>query len=269
MKKAKKKPSTKKKLKVKHRYNWRPDLPDQRDFKFSEKVTAPTKVPSAVDLRESCPPIVNQGQIGSCTGNALAGHMGFLEIKGVSPETFSQSKKFAPYSRLFIYYNERVMEGDPGQDGGAQIRDGIKTLSSQGACKETTWKYAATQLFKKPSVKAYSEASEHAIGTYLRLGSTLEMKQCLAEGFPFVFGFTVYESFESPQVAKTGIMPIPATNERVLGGHAVMAVGYNDTNNCFIVRNSWGPDWGQQGYFMMPYEVMNSKLAQDFWTIRR
>src|ERR1035437_1234610 len=170
----------------KHRYNWRPDLPDQRDFIFTDRVTAPVKVPRSADLRATCPPIVNQGQIGSCTGNALSGMMGFLELKGISPETFS-TKDFSPYSRLFIYYNERAIEGTTKQDAGAQLRDGIKSLADQGACQESTWKYTSTQVFSKPTAKAYQEAVNHTISEYLRLSELSEMKQCLAAGFPFVF----------------------------------------------------------------------------------
>lgn len=96
------------------------------------------------------------------------------------------------------------------------------------------------------------------------------MRSCLADGFPFVFGFTVYESFESQQVAKSGVVSMPKPTERALGGHAVLGVGYNDAKKTFIVRNSWGDDWGQKGYFIMPYKYLSDRnLADDFWTIRR
>ena len=95
------------------------------------------------------------------------------------------------------------------------------------------------------------------------------MRICLAEGFPFVFGFTVYESFESQQVSKTGKVYMPKKNEKVLGGHAVLAVGYNDKDKRFTVRNSWGTGWGMKGYFTMPYDYLASRyLSDDFWTIR-
>ena len=94
------------------------------------------------------------------------------------------------------------------------------------------------------------------------------MLNCLADGFPFVFGFTVYESFETLKVAQTGIVPMPKKSERTLGGHAVMAIGYDQKQKHFIVRNSWGPQWGQAGYFTMPYAYLET-LASDFWTIRQ
>ena len=265
-------------LRMRHRYNWHPDLPDQRDLLYSERIPAPAKLPTAVDLRSQCSPVFDQGQIGSCTGNALAGNLEFLELKELgagdgtgasNPEVYTRGK-FAHVSRLFIYYNEREIEGTTGQDAGAQIRDGVKSLVKFGACREATWKYGPSQVLKEPSTKAYDEGAAHRISQYLRILSLSEMKQCLASGFPFVLGFTVYESFESPTVAKTGVMPMPEPGEKVLGGHAVMAVGYNDASSTLIVRNSWGTGWGQKGYFEMPYEYADAKkLAQDFWTVRR
>ena len=95
------------------------------------------------------------------------------------------------------------------------------------------------------------------------------MKGCLASGYPFIFGFTVYESFESAQVAQTGHVPLPQEGEQVLGGHAVCAVGYDDANQWFIARNSWGTGWGMQGYFTLPYTYLTSRsLSSDFWTVR-
>jgi C1A family cysteine protease len=242
--------------KPKHKYNWKPDLPDQRDHFYA--VTAPKKVPNKIDLREECPPVFNQGQIGSCTGNALAGAVEFME------------KSTNALSRLFIYYNERAIEGHTDQDAGASLRDGVKSLSQYGACLEKEWKYSKTNVLKKPSAPAYKSALTRAITEYVRLIGLPQLKQCLADGFPFVFGFSVYESFETAEVAKSGIMPMPGMSEHMLGGHAVMAVGYDDSKKCIIVRNSWGESWGDGGYFYMPYEyVQSAKLSQDFWTIRK
>jgi C1A family cysteine protease len=150
------------------------------------------------------------------------------------------------------------------------IRDGIKTLKKQGVCSETHWPYIISKFTIKPSPKCYKEAMKRQITSYHRILTLDDMRACLADGFPFVFGFTVYESFESQEVASTGFVQMPQFNERVLGGHAVLAVGYDDAQRRFIVRNSWGTDWGQKGYFTMPYEYLaNRNLADDLWTIRR
>ncbi len=254
------KTKTKPKTKLpKRRYNWRPDRPDHRDLIHSAKIGF---LPILIDLRSKCPPVVDQGQIGSCTGNALAGALGYLQ--GLA------EKSFQAYSRLFIYYFERLMEGDPGQDGGAQIRDGVKVLHQRGSCFESEWPYKKAGLFRRPINAACRDALPHVIKQYLRVDhSALDnVKAALAEGHPIVFGFTVYESFESDAVAKTGIMPMPQPHESVVGGHAVLAVGYDDEKQHLIVRNSWGATWGDKGYFYMPYAYVTGRLASDFWTIR-
>jgi C1A family cysteine protease len=255
------------------RYGWKPDLPDQRDFSYSAPYAIAAALPAKIDLRPGCPPVYDQGQLGTCTANAIAGAIGFDQMKLGKPQ-------FTP-SRLFIYYNERVMEGTSSSaDGGAQIRDGVKSVATLGACEEISWPYDDTntdpapcptcQYAQKPSADCYTEAKQYRIKAYQRLNPALlnTLKGCLASGYPFIFGFTVYESFESDAVAQTGIVPMPGPDEKTVGGHAVLAVGYDDSTSQFIVRNSWGPDWGIAGYFMMPYPyLINGQLADDFWTI--
>jgi C1A family cysteine protease len=256
-------------------YGWHPDLPDHRDLMYAvPHAVAAAALPAKVDLRPQCPPVYDQGQLGSCTANAIAGAIEFDQIKQKLPE-------FTP-SRLFIYYNERVMEHDVSLDNGAQIRDGIKSVGKQGVCAETSWPYSDQNMdpdpcphcpyAKKPTPACYAEAAKNKVKSYQRLVSQLNLlKGCLASGFPFVFGFTVYQSFESDQVANTGIVPMPGPTEKVVGGHAVVAVGYDDSPQQFIVRNSWGTGWGGglKGYCMMPYAYLtNTNLADDFWTIR-
>jgi C1A family cysteine protease len=245
------------------RYGWIPDLPDARDHLYAAPTPVLAKLPAKVDLRKKCPPVYDQGQLGSCTGNAIGGAIQFERMRQ------KLKPNYAP-SRLFIYYNERVMEHTVATDSGAQIRDGIKTVVKQGACPESDWPYDIQKFADKPPAKAYADAAKHKVSSYSRLLSTAnQLKGCLASGYPFVFGFTVYASFESPQVAKTGVVPMPSSSEQVLGGHAVMAVGYDDASQRFIVRNSWGKGWGQAGYFTMPYAyVTDTNLADDFWTIR-
>jgi len=248
------------------RYGWIPDLPDHRDILYSAPPATMAALPPFVDLTKLCPAVYDQGQLGSCTANAIAGAIEFDQMKQQLPAPCP----FAP-SRLFIYYNERVIEGTVNSDSGANLRDGIKSTATQGVCREVpTWPYNIAHFAAKPSQAAYAEALNHKIASYQRLVPVLgQMRGCLASGYPFVFGFTVYQSFESPAVAQTGHVPMPGPNEATIGGHAVVAVGYDDSNQWFIVRNSWGTGWGMKGYFTMPYAYLtNPQLADDFWTIR-
>jgi len=244
-------------------YGWVPDLPDQRDHLYAAAPATLAKLPPKKDLRPGCPPVYDQGQLGSCTANAIAGAIQFDQKK--------QKIKVVMPSRLFIYYNERAMEGTVNSDSGAQIRDGIKSIASLGACPEKEWPYDINKFADKPTPQCYKDAKKLTAVGYQRLVSTNlnQLKGCIASGFPFVFGFTVYDAFESAQVAKTGQLNLPGPGEKVVGGHAVLAIGYDDTTQRFIVRNSWGKDWGLNGYFTIPYAYLtNTNLADDFWTVR-
>jgi C1A family cysteine protease len=247
---------------LKRGYGWVPDSPDHRDFLYFKIRKAPPRLPLKVDLRPLCPPVADQGQLSSCSAHALAAALEFLELKDKLPLTY--------LSRLFIYYDERVIENSVNSDTGAMLRDGMKTLAKQGVCTERTWPYITSSWRAKPSAASYKEALEHKITSYHRLLTIEELRACLAEGYPFVFGFTIYESFESDRIAKTGILSIPRRGEKRKCGHNALGVGYDDSKKRFIVMNSWGPDWGMKGYFTIPYEYLtNHKLAGDFWTIRR
>ena len=246
---------------ISNKYGWIPDLPDHRDIVYAGPA-APIILPPKIDLRSGCPAVYDQGSLGSCTANAIGAAHQFNQIKQ------APGKDFVP-SRLFIYFNEREMEGTVSIDNGAQIRDGIKSVTDKGVCPETPdWPYDIGRFAVKPSDECYTHAMLHQIVLYQRITPVLsQMKTCLASGFPFVFGFSVYESFESASVAKTGMMPMP--KGRLLGGHAVMAVGYDDSMKRFIVRNSWSVGWGDKGDFYMPYAyISNTNLCDDFWTIR-
>jgi C1A family cysteine protease len=243
------------------KFGWKRDLPDHRDFKF--KIEAPHALPPIVDLRSQCPPIYDQGELGSCSANSLGGAYQFEQMKQKNPD-------FIP-SRLFIYYNERAMEGTINVDAGASLRDGIKSLADQGVCPETLWPYNISKFKKKPCDNCYKVASGNTVIEYLRITphTLYETKHCLSDGYPVIFGFSVFESMMSEQVAQTGIVPMPGPQESPMGGHAVLGVGYDDSKNSLIVRNSWGTGWGMKGYFYLPYGfVENENMSADYWTIR-
>jgi len=245
------------------RFGWIPDLPDARDQLYAAPLATLQQLPPKVDLTAHCPPVYDQGELGSCTANAIAGAIEFAQRKEHLPTPTTPS-------RLFIYYNERVIEHTVDIDSGAMIRDGIKSVHAQGACRETSWPYVIAQFDDRPSPGAYEEARRHLVSGYQRiLRSLSQMKGCLAAGYPFVFGFTVYDSFLSDAVASTGHVPMPGPAETIEGGHAVVAVGYDDATHRFLVRNSWGTTWGQKGYCTMPYTyLLEEQLADDFWTVR-
>lgn len=253
-----------------HGLGWIPDVPDQRD-KYFEPTTAlahPTvsPLPKQTDLRAQCSPVYNQGQLGSCTANALAAAFDFDRHK--------EGRDFMTPSRLFIYWNERDLEGTVGTDAGAAIRDGVKVLRRIGTPPEINWPYNIAKFTEKPNEECFEIAEKNEALTYMRIrrsqsAKTYDMQACLASGYPFVAGFSVYESFENPEVTKTGIVPLPASDERLLGGHAVLVVGYDEDKRWFIVRNSWGEGWGDHGYFYMPFDYLtNEHLSSDFWLIK-
>src|SRR6266550_3941192 len=213
------------------RFGWVPDLPDARDFMYSAPESVLVALPKKVNLTSKMPLVYDQGQLGSCTANAIGGTVD--------------------------------------TDSGAMIRDGIKSVAKLGVCPEDTWPYDIARFTEKPPKKAYTEATKHQVLVYRRVIANLhQMQGCLASGYPFVFGFTVYESFMTPEVAATGEVPLPPRSEQVLGGHAVLAVGYDDATQRFIVRNSWGKSWGNKGYCTMPYGYLTDpSLARDFWAV--
>lgn len=246
---------------TKQKYGWVRDIPDHRDkyHQFMEK-----ELPSLYTLDISKVPVYNQGHLGSCTANAIACAYQYDEIK-------QKEKDENTPSRLFIYYNERAMEGTVNSDSGAQIRDGIKTINQTGVCDESLWPYDITKFAEKPSENCYQAAENNKAVTYTRVLQTLsQLKLALDAGFPVVFGVSVYSSFESEKAAETGVIPLPQPDEKLLGGHAITMYGYDEENKQFLFRNSWGNEWGQNGDGRIPYDyVLNPDLAADFWTVTK
>jgi C1A family cysteine protease len=263
---------------------WRPDLPDFRDHhvKWGDSFMKVGTLPSKYDQRAQCSTIENQGQISACTGNAIVGALEVLENKnGAASASFAVTtatemvadkadSEFIDLSRLFVYWNERNLEGTVNEDAGAYIRDGIKVVASLGVCAEKLWPYDETRWSERPSHAAFVEATKHRITEYARVEqSAYQIKTVLASGFPIVFGMSVYDSFLGDAVASTGVVPMPTAAESCQGGHAVLAVGYDDDKQAVLVRNSWGADWGLGGYFWLPYDyITNTGLASDLWVVR-
>lgn len=251
---------------IERKLNWRPGLPTRiAHFEHDKSIV----FPPFLSLMAKMPPITDQGQEGACTGHSAVAPL-FVAHAGRTPSIMP-----AP---AFIYYNERLMNGQQNQDSGAAISDIYRAANHYGVCDEAICPYVAGDYAMPPSQAAYAAAAGLRAHIYAPVLQTeAGVKGCLNHGFPVDFGFTVYDSFESLQVAQTGIVPMPGPGENVLGGHAVDIIGYNDgpgTNlgipeRHFMVRNSWGTGWGASGYCYMPYEyLLDNQLASDFWMIR-
>jgi C1A family cysteine protease len=241
------------------RLGWHRQPIDFRDYKFL--LSPPKALPPSVDLTKTYSvPVVDQGQLGSCTGNGIAGALAYLQL---------QEKEALVYpSRLFIYYNERVIEGTADQDSGANIRDGIKSVVAQGYCAETDWPYDINQFAVKPSPTSYADAAKDLVKTYQAVTvSATALMQALSLGFPVIVGFDVYDSFMS---SATGDIPMPdLRTETVQGGHCVIVVGYDQATQRFKFQNSWGTGWGIHGGFgTLPFAYLgDAAYGSDYWVI--
>ena len=242
------------------RLGWRPDLPDHRDYHY----IAPMKgtLPPKVDLRPDCPPVYDQGQLGSCTANAVGSALDFQRKK--------QGEPFLSPSRLFIYYNTRLSEGTVESDAGATIRDTVKEIAKKGACPENEWPYQIDMFSTEPPELCYKDAVKYEALKYVRVSQDqLSLKTALADGHTIVCGISVYESFQHPQ---KGFVSVPGLSETLLGGHAQEYVGYEVIKGklYYIGKNSWGTSWGLSGYYYMPSEYLeNPNLARDFWILEK
>ena len=242
----------------KHSYGYIKSKPDHRDYVYRR---ISKTLPDSVDLRPLASPVRDQGQLGSCTGFAIAvGLREFLENVDKWP--------FTELSPQFLYYQERVIEGTVGYDSGAEPRDGLKVLASMGCAPESDDPYNVSTFTQEPSSAAVADAKFYPISIYSNLATLTDVQDAHANGLGVVLGFEVYESFEN--IGADGVMPMPKPNEQDLGGHCVFSVGYkNDTTypggGYLIVKNSWGTGWGDKGYFYMPYAYVNPTNVSDMW----
>lgn len=246
----------KKKLSVKKLLGWKPEPYDPRDYEFKMGYRG-VELPIKVDMRPGMPPIFKQDH-SDCTANVTASQCWYID----------KTDPFEP-SRLFIYYNSRRIEGTTDEDGGAYIRDSIKSVVKWGFCSTNDWPYKKGNLYKKPNKKAYDNALKEKVTQYRRVRQLEEdIKSALAQGYPINFGIMIHSSIDSEEVNKTGIIPMPKKGDAFWGGHAVLLVGYDDEKQLYTIRNSWGIEWGDDGYGYLPYDyVHNHKLASDFWVV--
>lgn len=240
------------------RLGYRPELGDARDHAYVRTAAA---LPASVDLRGGfMPPIWDQGDYGSCVWHGAPRVLMFARARAGKPIPMP--------SRMAGYYETRKIEGDTRQDAGCEIRDAIKVLAKLGVPPETEWPYDQAHFAKAPTAKVLADGQQDIITSYQRLSTLDDMLDCLASGFPFAAGITVYESFESDGVADSGKVLLPAHDEQPIGGHCIAVVGYTSTTT-FLCANSWGTGWGQKGYFEIPAAYLgNPNLCTDVWTIR-
>lgn len=265
----------------KYSLGWLPDVPDARDLMYSAPIKILKKLPETVDLRKNISlGIFDQGRLGSCVGNATSA--------AVVYQAKNQKKDIKHPSRLAIYYGAREIIGKTAYDSGCYIRDAFKVLAKNGSADESLWPYKISNFTKKPSDNYFITAEKMQAVRYERVSNKLDqLKASLSEGTPIVFGFSVYESLDTYS-ASNGVVHMPLLKDRMLGGHAVIAVGYtNDIkkvhssgsklklskddkshSDWFIVRNSWGESWGDKGFCYFPAAYLtNNNLSDDFWRL--
>lgn len=280
---------------------WLPDYPDFRDYTIEKDTvsgklksfgqrpitkmlgevgvtkTVSTTTPDKHDVKQWCPPIENQLNLGSCTANAGVGLVEYFENRAFGRHTDA--------SRLFLYKVTRNLLGWTG-DRGAYLRTTMAAMALFGVPPEQYWEYIVQDFDVEPTAFCYAFAQSYQAITYYRLdpsGTPRDLllnriKLYLRAGLPSMFGFTVYSSYT--QANSTGEIPFPAPGENRVGGHAVVAVGYDDkkkiknanpgaseTEGALMIRNSWGTGWGENGYGWLPYDFILRYQAIDWWSL--
>lgn len=241
---------------------FRADKPDFRDVYFKDTLYKKgLKIDNQIDWTSRIGPCWDQGDIGSCVAHGVGSLVAYV------------NPNYMP-SRLKLYYDGRVIEKTVSIDSGLEIRDGVKAAVTVGVCPESMWAYDTSKFKKKAPAACYTKANDKFITKYSRVNNTIdEMLNCLQQGSPIVIGATLYESFESDTVAKNGVVPMPTTREQTIGGHCTAIYGADVSRKMFLVRNSWGTDWGihdgkHNGYYWFPFAYAeNTDLVSDCWMI--
>lgn len=257
------------------RYGYQRDSLDPRDriYGLFDPILQDHQLPATYSLRSEMPPVYDQGQLGSCTANAT--------VALFEHQAILQGEAAVTPSRLFVYYEERRIEGQPAdQDTGAQVRDGIKVLASEGVPPESEWPYDISRFGEQPPQAAYRDATAHEAVAYKRIvigGPGAPMRTAVYSHQPIAFGFPVPAYFESSTWdSRSEPLRLPDASTQIIGGHAVVVVGYDFSRSrfpvpVFEVRNSWGSDWGDQGYFWLDYRYFDPyrQLADDLWVVSK
>lgn len=269
------------KTRIQNKLGYIEDVPDTRDyiyeappvkqiirprFRFSSNPQPrfrPVPPPLKFSLQTKLPQVLDQGDLGSCVSNAVSNILKYIDMKNNRPN------RVGLYSRLFNYYNTRVLENSVYSDDGCQIRNAIKVINKIGSTDEIIWPYVILKFKDKPSQTAYSDATTKKITKYRRVNQTnTDIKSCIQSGYPVIVGFLCFSSMFTFNVFNTGNIPMPRKNEQIYGGHCVILVGYNDSTRTYEFQNSWGTSWGNKGFGTIPYTfIENPNYATDFWMV--
>lgn len=232
------------------------DPQDWRDHYYNfARVESPR---DRVDLRPWASPVEDQLHLGSCVGQAVVGAYELLLNK-------ADKTRFTDLSRLFVYYNARLLDNAVEEDVGAYVRDGIKAVNKYGVCSESTWPYLVERFAYAPSIQSYEDARSRLIKKYYRIDNIKNMIDALNADYPVVTSMNVYDSFDELEYSRDHVLPMPRASENLIGGHAVTFVGYDLSKKLFLARNSFGTDWGDKGYFSVPFDYAE-KDFMDNWT---
>lgn len=247
-----------------YKLNYKFQKHDHRDFKTYHHLVHQSEVPASYDLSKYMPPVIDQGELGSCVSNAVSNAVRYDISK------HDATKSIQP-SRLFIYYNGRVLENEPlDEDTGLTVRDGCKSVAKYSYCSENLWGYNIDKFAVKPIPDAYSAAQTHKQLLYMSVvQDEANIKSALVNGYPIVFGMNVYAQMMSNEAATTGMVTMPTATDQPEGGHCILLTGYDDSKKLWKCMNSWNTTWGDKGFFYLPYEyLLNCDLASDFWVLK-
>jgi C1A family cysteine protease len=244
------------------KFGWVPALPDARAYAFAPKASIVKALPASVDLRASLPPVWNQGSIGSCVAHGVA-------IAHIAAQRKNKAAKEIMPARLALYFQGRAVRGWQAQDSGMFISDAMKCVAKLGVADEKLYPYLTTRYLLKPPAAVYANGLLHQSLEYQKIDSSKPdvIKAALAEGLPVVFGSTLYENHGT---LVGNVMPDPDLSTSAIGGHCMALVGYDSGKKQFLVRNSWGKSWGDNGHHWVSEKyICDLSLTDDVWVLKK